>query len=69
MGAGGIALMMEIVFMYHQSPDVIAIPLTEVIKNRIVPCRAEKYAGCQGSNRAPIKIRQKPSRNPTNNTV
>ena len=36
MGDGGIALMMEKVFEYHQSPDVIAIPLTEVIKSRIV---------------------------------
>jgi DNA-binding transcriptional LysR family regulator len=32
----GIALMMEKVFDYHQSPAVIAIPLVEVIESRIV---------------------------------
>ncbi len=32
----GIALMMQKVFEYHQSPDVIAIPLAEAIESRIV---------------------------------
>lgn len=32
----GIALMMEKVFEYHQSPDVIGIPLVEMVESRIV---------------------------------
>lgn len=32
----GIAIMMEKVFEYHQGPDVIAIPLTEVIQSQLV---------------------------------
>ena len=32
----GIALMMEKVFEYHQNPEVLGIPLTEVIDSRLV---------------------------------
>ena len=32
----GVALIMEKVFQYHKHPDVIAIPLTEIIESRIV---------------------------------
>ena len=32
----GVALMMEKVYKFHQSPDVIAVPLSEVITSRIV---------------------------------
>lgn len=32
----GIALMMEKVFEYHQGPDVVGIPLAEVIESRLV---------------------------------
>lgn len=32
----GIALMMEKIFEYHQNPEVIAVPLAEVIESRLV---------------------------------
>ncbi len=32
----GVALMMEKVFAYHRHPDVVAIPLEEVIESTIV---------------------------------
>jgi LysR family transcriptional regulator, transcription activator of glutamate synthase operon len=32
----GIALIMEKIFQYHKHPDVIAIPLTEIVESKIV---------------------------------
>ena len=32
----GIALVMEKIFQYHKHPDVIAIPLAEIIESKII---------------------------------